>query len=136
MFIYRAGSMVGKGTYWNPADGRRVDISDEGVLPGAEGSVYLRFSSKGVLFVAPLLGLMYVMFLPMFGLGIILMIWLWAIFGALAGVVTSAINACGGMAGRSVTFGWTPQSSYLGGRKPKGQEASKDKGAENPETEE
>ena len=56
MLLYKGGRKVGKGTYWNPADGHRVDIKGIGVLPGGERTNYLKMPPGGMLIVAPVVG--------------------------------------------------------------------------------
>src|SRR5574341_133788 len=72
MFMTKGGMVVEKGLYWNPMDGQRVALTEEGILPGDEGRSYLKMSPLGLLVIAPLLGMMYVIFLPLFGIGVFL----------------------------------------------------------------
>jgi hypothetical protein len=120
MLVYKGGKKVGKGTYWNPADGHRVDVKDEGVLPGGERTNYLKMPPGGMLLVAPVVGLLYVVFLPVFGLMAIVGMWLVPLFGIVAGTALTGIKLCSGMfstVGKSVSFGWTPTTAYLSGKK-------------------
>ncbi len=120
MLVNKGGQTVKKGTYWNPSDGHRVDLKEAGVLPGSSGTTYLKMPAGGMLVVAPVVGLLYVVFLPVFGLIAVVGMWLVPIFGVIAGTALAGIKLCSGMfstAGKSVSFGWTPAASYLSGKK-------------------
>ena len=120
MLVNKGGQKVKKGTYWNPSDGHRVDLREDSVLPGTSGTTYLRMPAGGMLVVAPIFGLLYVVFLPVFGLMAVVGMWLVPIFGVIAGTTLAGIKLCSGMfstAGKSVSFGWTPAASYLSGKK-------------------
>ncbi len=120
MLVNMGGQKAKKGMYWNPADGHRVDLSEEGLLPGSVGTIYLRMPPGGMLVLAPVVGLLFVVFFPVFGLMAVVVPWLVAIFGVLAGTTLAGIKLCSGMfstVGKSVSFGWTPAASYLSGKK-------------------
>ncbi len=120
MLVNMGGQKAKKGMYWDPADGHRVDLSEEGLLPGSVGTIYLRMPPGGMLVLAPVFGLFYVVFLPVFGLMAVVVPWLLAIFGVLAGTALAGIKLCSGVfsgAGNSVSFGWSPAASYLAGKK-------------------
>ena len=120
MLVNKGGQKVGKGTYWNPSDGHRVDMLGEGILLGGDGTTYLRMPAGGMLVMAPVVGLLYVVFLPVFGLMAVVGMWLVPIFGVISGMALAGIKLCNGIfstAGKSVPFGWTPAASYLAGRK-------------------
>jgi len=132
MKIYKGGETVGKGTYWRPADGHQVIVKEFRVLPGEKDSSYVRIPRGWLLLLAPVFGLVYVFFLPLFGIGTILVAWLAAIIGTLVAVSLTGIKICGGIIGRSISFGWTPSSTYLAGkhhrlRKPKDFSSGPDK---------
>ncbi len=120
MLVNKGGQKVGKGTYWNPSDGHRIDIIGQGVLPGSSGTTYLKMPAGGMLVVAPVVGLAYVIFLPVFGLMAVVGMWLVPVFGVIAGTALAGIKLCSGMfstAGRNASFGWTPSTAYLAGKK-------------------
>ena len=120
MLVNKGGQVVKKGTYWDPADGHRVDLRENGVLPGSSGTTYLKMPAGGMLVVAPVVGLLYVVFLPVFGLMAVVGMWLVPIFGVLAGTALAGVKLCSGVfsgAGKSVSFGWSPAASYLAGKK-------------------
>ena len=118
--MYKGGKKVDKGTYWNPADGHRVDMRGEGVLPGGPDTTYLRMPPGGMILMAPVVGLLYVIFLPVFGLMAILGMWLVPVVGVLTGAALTGVRVCSGMfagASRSVPFGYAPSAAYLAGKK-------------------
>ena len=117
MNLYRGGMTVSKGTYWNPVDGHQVEMKDEGSLPGDGGTRYLRMPPGGLLVVAPVLGLMYVFFLPLFGIGTVLMAWLAAAIGVCTTVVLAGIKVSSSMVGRNASFGWSPTATFLSGKR-------------------
>ncbi len=120
MLVNKGGQKVGKGMYWNPADGHRVDVLGHGTLPGNDGTTYLRMPAGGMLVVAPVVGLLYVVFLPVFGIVAIAGMWMAPVLGVISGTALAAVKLTSGMfstAGKSVSFGWTPAASYLTGKK-------------------
>lgn len=106
MFRYRGGQKAGKGTYWNIADGNRVDIADEGVLPGDDSAKYTRIPPGIVILAGPFIGLFYVIAMPFMALGTI---------AALVGkkIFTGLFNLLGNL----VSFGWRPREAHLTGKK-------------------
>ena len=72
MIIDKGGTMVERGLYWNPMDGRRITMSEDGILPGDESTSYMRMSVFSLLVIAPVMGMMFVTFLPLFGIGVFL----------------------------------------------------------------
>jgi len=99
---YKAGDRVKKGTYWDFMTGERVNMVDEGILPGAERSKYVRCPPILVLLLGPVIGLLYVVALPFIAIGTIF---------AVAG--RKLVN---GMAS-IVSFGWRPGEAHLGGKR-------------------
>ena len=106
MLKYKGGQKVGKGTYWNFSNGTRVDISDEGILPGNGSATYTRFPPGIVLLAGPVIGLIYVIALPFMAVGTVL---------ALVGkkVLSVLFNVLGNL----VSFGWRPSEAHLTGKK-------------------
>ena len=117
MVIYKGGIYVEKGLYWDPLDGQRVNMRSGGILPGDGGKVYLRISSVGLLLIAPLFGMMYVMFLPLFGIGVFIVSWMVIIINFLAKLAMSGIQVCGRVVGRGLSFNWRPSNAHLSGKK-------------------
>jgi hypothetical protein len=108
MFRYKGGQKAGRGTYWNMADGKRMDIKEEDVLPGGEKTVYYRMPAILMLLAVPLIGLLYVVLLPFIAIGTVMALAAGKVFGGLVALV-----------GKSISFGWRPAVSYLSGRKKK-----------------
>jgi hypothetical protein len=112
MLTYKGGNKVGKGTYWDLASGRRIDVVSEGVLAGT--ATYVRMSSAVMLLSGPLIGLLYAILMPFIGI---------------ATVVTLAVRkVLGGLydlAAKSISFGWQPRSAHLTGKKKKKEEEKK-----------
>ena len=117
MLKHNGGDRVGKGTYWNLTNGERIDIRDEGTLPGEAKKTYYRMPAAAIIVAGPVLGLMYAACLPFIGIAML--------------VKLVAQKAGGGvmeMVHGSASFGWRPSESYLSGKKKeaKKDEASKD----------
>ncbi len=126
MLMNKGGTVVERGLYWNPMDGRRVNMPEDGVLPGDESKSYMKISPAGLLIIAPLFGMMYVIFLPLLGLGVFLVSWLVPLIGTLAEVAITGIKVCSRMNGRSSFFNWNPTRAYFHGFRKKGKTVSKD----------
>ncbi|HEX9136557.1 MAG TPA: hypothetical protein VF905_06390 [Nitrospirota bacterium] len=111
MLTYKGGNKVGKGTYWDLANGRRIDVVSEGVLAGNGTATYVRMSSAVMLLSGPVIGLLYAILMPFIGI---------------ATVVTLAVRkVLGGLydlAAKSISFGWQPKNAYLAGKKKKKEE--------------
>jgi hypothetical protein len=67
MFTLTGGQKVAGGTYWDITTGLRVDMDQEGVLPGGNSSKYIKASSGAMLLAGPILGLIYIITLPIMG---------------------------------------------------------------------
>ncbi|MBI4685449.1 MAG: hypothetical protein HY755_09650 [Nitrospirae bacterium] len=115
MVIYKGGMVVEKGLYWNPMDGQRVNVLEDGILPGDENKSYLKTSTVGLLAIAPLFGMMYVMFLPLFGIGVFLISGLVFIIDTLAAVAITGVRVCSRTNSRSVVSNWNPSRAYFSG---------------------
>jgi hypothetical protein len=83
-----------------------MDMDQEGILPGSGASTYLRVSAGVMVLAGPIIGLLYVIFLPLIGI---------ATLAAIAG--RKILGALSGLAGKTIAFGWRPVESYLAGRK-------------------
>jgi hypothetical protein len=106
MLTYKGGQKVGKGTYWDLKNGRRIDVTDEDVLPGERTSTYLRMPSGVMLLTGPVIGLVYVIFLPFIGI---------AVVATVAG--RKLVEGMANLIGKSLSFGWRPKNAYLSGKK-------------------
>jgi hypothetical protein len=100
--------MVGKGTYWNLARGERVDIAEQGMLPGDSTIRYVRMSTVAILLAGPVFGLLYAVFLPFIGIAMTLILIARKLAG---GLVQAAV--------KSTSFGWRPIEAYLDGKRRK-----------------
>src|SRR3990170_3758341 len=125
MVINKAGTVVERGLYWNPMDGQRINMLEEGILPGGEGKNYMKISPFGLLVIAPLFGMMYVIFLPLFGIGVFLVSWLVPLIGALAQVAITGVKVCSRVHGRSSFLNWNPTRAYFHGFHKKGKGAGR-----------
>lgn len=106
MLRYKGGHKVGKGTYWNFGTGDRIDISDEGILPGDRKAVYFRMPATGILVFGPIMGLLYAIFLPFIGIAMLVKLVIQKVVGEVSLSTRSAAS-----------FGWRPSESYLAGKK-------------------
>jgi len=106
MLKHNGGSRVGKGTYWNLTNGERIDIRDEGILPGDAKKAYYRMPAAAIIVAGPVLGLMYALFLPFIGIAMLV-----KLVGQKAGAGVME------MVYGSASFGWRPSESYLTGKK-------------------
>lgn len=117
MIINKGGTMVDRGLYWNPMDGQRITMSGDGILPGDESTGYLRMSPFSLLVIAPVTGLMFVTFLPLFGVGVFLISWLVPLINTLAEVAITGIKVSGRTPVRNAFFNWNPTRAHFHGYK-------------------
>jgi len=111
MVTYKGGSLVEKGFYWSPLDGRRVDVRNSDKLPGDENAHYLRMSPLGLIAIAPLIGMMYVIFLPLFGIGVFFISWVVPVIFTLAAAASTGIRVCSRFDGRNAFLNSTRSGS-------------------------
>ncbi len=104
--LTKGGHKAAAGTYWNLMNGARVDMKEEGILPGSEKTIYVKAHAAIVLAAAPVLGLLFAVFLPFIGIAMVLML----IGGKLVDGVTNAVAS-------NARFGWRPVEAYLTGKK-------------------
>jgi hypothetical protein len=114
MLTYKGGHKVGKGTYWDLANGRRIDVASEDVLAGGETATYVRMSSAVMLVSGPFIGLLYAILMPFVGIATIAILAVRKVAGGLHNLVS-----------KSVSFGWQPRSAYLAGKKKKKEQDKK-----------
>ena len=115
--LNNGGHRVKAGTYWNLANGSRVQMEQEGTLPGSGTTRYIKAHVAVMLMAAPVIGLVFAVFLPFIGIAMTLSL----IGKKLANAVTEA-------AAGSMSFGWRPIEAYLAGKKRKNEaRAKKDK---------
>jgi hypothetical protein len=96
MVLNKGGTLVERGLYWDPMDGHRIAMREDGILPGNKTRSYLKLSATALLILAPLCGMMYVLFLPLFGIGVFLVSWVVPLVGALAAFAVNGVRICGG----------------------------------------
>ena len=106
MLRHNGGERVGKGTYWNLTNGERVDIAEQGTLPGGSDRHFYRMPAAAIIVVAPVLGLLYAAFLPFIGIAMVVKL----VAQKIGGGVLETVQG-------SASFGWRPSESYLSGRK-------------------
>ena len=106
MLKHNGGDRVGKGTYWNLTNGERIDVRDEGILPGDVKKAYYRMPAAAIIVAGPVLGLMYAAFLPFIGIAMVVKL-----------VAQKAGAGVKEMAHGGASFGWRPSESYLTGKK-------------------
>jgi hypothetical protein len=102
------GQRVKAGNYWNLATGERIHIDEGGALPGDAGAVYYKLHPAVMLFAAPVLGLIYAVFLPFIGIAMLFVVAFRKVFGGAAESLW-----------RGASFGWKPSEAYLAGKKHK-----------------
>lgn len=112
--LNNGGHTVQAGTYWNLSNGSRVQMDQEGVLPGSGTTRYIKAHVAVMLMAAPVIGLVFAVFLPFIGIAMTL-----NLIGRK--LVESATSAAAG----SASFGWRPIEAYLAGRKTKKAERAK-----------
>src|SRR5919108_456491 len=115
MVMYKSGTLVERGSYWSPLNGRFFTMREEGMLPADERNSYLKLSPAVLLVIAPLSGMMYVMFLPLLGIGVFLISWLVPLIGTLSSVATTGARISSGVGGRRSSFNWSPSRAYFSG---------------------
>jgi hypothetical protein len=105
MFTRTGGQKVESGTYWEITSGLRVDMDQEGVLPGEQSAKYLKASSGMILLAGPIFGLVYIIALPIIG-----------VVTALSLLLQKTLGSLFSLGRNIVSFGWRPSESYLGGK--------------------
>lgn len=118
MARYCGGSLATSGYYWNP---RRWSITPiprpGGFLPGGPEERYLKVPAVAVLVLMPLLGGLFVVFLPVIGFALVA-------YALARKVVALARGGAADLAG-TVAPGWRPGEAHLTGRRGEA-EADKD----------
>ena len=102
--LTNGGHTVTAGTYWNMMNGERIDLAQEGVLPGS--GRYVKAPAALALAAGPVLGLVFAVFLPFIAIAMALTLLGRAIIEGMVHAATSA-----------AVFGWRPIESYLAGRR-------------------
>ncbi len=116
-----AGSMVKGGFYLNRDKWDILTVGGkEGVLPGAAGERYLRLPVLAVVLLAPLLGGLFVVFLPFIGFALVVQ--------HLARLSLSGMKRAGRGLVFVITPAWRPGEAYFAGKEHE-QEHAKDPAA-------
>jgi hypothetical protein len=120
---FKGGETVDIGLYFNLRECAFKSVDEKGPLPGAEDDVYRRVPMLLLLLVGPVLGLVYVMFLPFVGIALVT----WLLGVKAAHLVGSAARETV----RVLTPGWEPSMAFLSRSKPaKPERAGTDEWAE------
>ncbi len=102
---YKGTEKVAPGLYFNLRQLSFKSIDDEGPLPGRTEDIYRRVPTLALLVVGPLLGFVYVIFLPFIG---------FAMVAWLLGVKSSQVAAGAARAAvRVLRPGWEPSMAFL-----------------------
>ena len=112
--LTNGGNRVQAGTYWNLSNGSRVEMEQEGMLPGSETTRYIKAPAAVMLMGAPIIGLVFAVFLPLIGIVMTLIM-----------IGRKLVQGAQEAAAGSMTFGWRPVQAYLIGRKAKKAERAK-----------
>jgi hypothetical protein len=117
--LNKGGNKVAAGTYWNMTNGNRVQMDQEGVLPGSGQTRYIKAPVAIMLMAAPVIGLVFAVFLPFIGIAMTLNL-----------IGKKLVEGVASAAAGSMSFGWRPIEAYLAGRKRKkeAREKKSDKG--------
>jgi hypothetical protein len=114
MLRHTGGQRVGSGTYWDVMNGARVDFDQEGTLPGGNGATYLKASSGAILLLGPIIGLAYVVVLPILG-----------IVTALSLMMQRTVGGLFSLGKYLFSFGWRPSEAFLSGKNKKQDDSEK-----------
>ena len=107
---YKGTEKVEPGLYFNLRQLSFKSMDDEGPLPGRTEDIYRRVPTLALLVVGPLLGFVYVVFLPFIGFAMVA----WLLGVKTAQVATGAARG----AVRVLTPGWEPSMAFLSRSKP------------------
>jgi len=118
MFLYKGGHSVKKGTYWESEKNEKIVLKESGFLPGGDKDLYFRLPESYLLIPLFLLGLALSMAFP-YGVGFVAFLCLIALTGAIYAAGFASIKIFKEMLGRTATFGYTPATAYMAGKKTK-----------------
>ena len=109
MAKYTGGMQVSGGYYWNPRNWEvEVVPSEGGRLKGAVGSRYVKLPFPLLFVVVPLMGALFLMFLPFIGFALLLQ--------AIVRKVTGGVKAQATDLAATVSPGWAPGAAHLTGK--------------------
>ena len=104
-----AGTLVKGGFYFNRDKLDLITVSGkEGLLPGAEGQRFLRVPVLAVLLLAPVLGGLFVMFMPLVGFALV--------FQHLGRLMLAGVKRTGRALAFVITPTWRPGEAYFAGQ--------------------
>jgi hypothetical protein len=113
MARYPGGTKVRGGYYWNPRTWTVVPVGrDGGGLPGGAGDRWMRMPLLAVIFLLPVLGGLFVVFLPFIGFALFL--------HAIARMAVGAFRKGAAHLASTVTPGWRPGEAHLTGKRAPG----------------
>ena len=73
MFRHKGGDIVKGGFYWNQAQWHLENVDGKvGMLPGTEEARYARVPTLALFVLAPLMGALFVVFLPFIGFALLI----------------------------------------------------------------
>ena len=110
MRTYTGSQIVDPGFYVNVKRCSVKSIENRGPLPGSKEDTYRGVPILAMLAIAPLLGLVYVIFLPLIGFGMVA----WLLGDKAVQLATGAATE----ARRVVRPGWAPSLAFLSRSKP------------------
>jgi hypothetical protein len=118
------GTKVKAGYYWRASQWEIVTISgrDGGVLPGGHDEVFYGIPILAMLALAPIMGALFVMFLPFIGFAILLQ---YAAQAAYRAVKSQAVQA-----GATLAPSWRPGEAYLAAKPDEKGDAAKEPAAD------
>lgn len=120
MIFARGGQRVSTaGSFWNLADGTRVDIPDGGGrMPGTRKTAYIRRPAGGAVTATIVCIVLYVVTLPLTSTLGYLFAWFFPAALVLIGLAVIAWNIAFGIYD-SATMDWSPFMAYLRGKRDK-----------------
>jgi hypothetical protein len=115
--MFTAGAIVKGGFYFNRDKLDLVAVSGkQGTLPGAEGQRYFRISALAVIALAPVLGGLFVVFMPFIGFALVLQ--------HLGRLTVAGAKRAGRRLLFIVTPTWRPGEAYFAGKEGEKQAAA------------
>jgi hypothetical protein len=116
MFLCKGGQAVKKGTYWAAGTTGRIVLEDDGYLPGTGREVYFKLPESYILILPILLALGIPMVIPVRTEYMII-----ALVVASVLALYAAESVCSVLIkkilGKTATFGYSPTTAYLSGKK-------------------
>jgi hypothetical protein len=115
---HEGGEKVPGGFYWKQNNWEiQVVKGDEGTLPGNPGTTYVRIPTLAMLLGAPVMGGLFVVFLPFLGFAMLA--------NHLGKKAVSGLKQAADEVGAAVGPAWQPGEAYFAGKKKKGKKGVK-----------